>query len=194
MAVIYTIALYLHRIGALGVFITIALEWFALWQMRRAAMTGQARRRFQFAQNVRLAAMPFILALLISGLYMMAAAWGLRPWILVALGALLLTMVITTRLNGPGLAAIKQALHQAPPAENGHLPATLQNMLRQPMLWAAMQIRVAVTLGVVFLMLMKPSLVESLLAILAAFALGLVLSIPALIQLRAPKESHPQAS
>ena len=51
--------------------------------------------------------------------------------------------------------------------------------LPDPLLWVSIQIRVAVALGIVFLMTFKPDLNGSLVTIAVAAVLGLVAALPA---------------
>ena len=39
----YSIALFLHIVGALGLFMALGLEWTGLWQIRSAMTTEQVR-------------------------------------------------------------------------------------------------------------------------------------------------------
>jgi hypothetical protein len=67
---------------------------------------------------------------------------------------------------------------QSVAAESGPIPSTLRQRLDDPLLWASLRIRTAITLGIVFLMTVKPDLLGSLLTIGLAAVLGLVFSLP----------------
>jgi hypothetical protein len=77
---VYSISLFLHVVGALGLFGAIALEWAGHEHPRR--MSG-----------------PSGLAILASGIYMTATRWGFQPWIVLGLAG----MVVIAAL-GPALA------------------------------------------------------------------------------------------
>ncbi len=63
--------------------------------------------------------------------------------------------------------------------------------MEHPYLWVAIKLRVAIALGIIYLMTVKPALLGSLLAIGIASILGLVAALPILIGGRAQKElSH----
>jgi hypothetical protein len=49
----YAIALFLHIVGALGLFVALGLEWTSLLLLRRATTTEQARERMRIASGVR---------------------------------------------------------------------------------------------------------------------------------------------
>ena len=59
-------------------------------------------------------------------------------------------------------------------AETGPLSPTPLGLLHDPLLWIAIQTCVAIALGIVFLMTVKPALSGSLLTIGIAVVLGLV--------------------
>ncbi len=102
----YSIALFLHVVGALGFFVALGLEWTGLWQIRRATTSEQIRAWMGISKSARSLGIASMLAILISGFYMMATAWGSVAWIIVALGALVLLVVLTMALTGPRMAAI----------------------------------------------------------------------------------------
>ncbi len=164
----YAIALFVHIVGALGLFVALGLEWTSLLLLRRATTTEQARERMGLASSVRRVTGASLATLLVSGLYLTATAWGGVAWIGVALGAMVLMAVLGAALSGPRLAAIGRAV------EHGSLAP-----LPDPLLWVSIQIRLAVALGIVFLMTVKPNLTGSLLAIVLAAVLGLIAALPA---------------
>jgi hypothetical protein len=165
----YAIALFLHIVGALGLFVALALEWTSMLLLRRATTTEQARERMRIASSVRGVTGASLATLLVSGLYLTATAWGGVAWIGVALGAMVLMALLGAALSGPRMAAIGRAL------ETGSLAR-----LPDPLLWVSIQIRVAVALGIVFLMTFKPDLNGSLVTIVVAAVLGLVAALPML--------------
>jgi len=62
-------------------------------------------------------------------------------------------------------------------------------LLHHPLLWIAIQTRVAIALGIVFLMTVKPDLSRSLLTIGVAIVLGLVSALPIRGRERAQEEA-----
>ena len=164
----YAIAVFLHIVGALGLFVALGLEWTSMLLLRRATTTEQARERMRIASSVRGVTGASLATLLVSGVYLTATAWGGVAWIGVALGAMVLMALLGAALSGPRLAAIGRALETGPLAP-----------LPDPLLWVSIQTRLAVALGIVFLMTFKPNLTGSLLAIALAAVLGLIAALPA---------------
>jgi hypothetical protein len=172
----YSIALFLHIVGAMGLFVALGLEWTGLWQFRSATTAEQVRAWMRISKNARRFGMAAMLTILISGAYMMATVWGPVAWIAVSLGVLILMAVLAVALTGPQMAAIGRALT----TENGPVSHTFQSLVNHPLLWISIQIRVAIALGIVFLKTSKPDLAGSLITIGVAIALGLAaaLSMP----------------
>ena len=156
----YAIALFLHIVGALGLFAALGLEWTSLRQLRRATTVAQARAWFDVLGLVRRIGPASLATILLPGFYLMATAWSWTGWIVVALA-------------GMGLLAALGALNGVP------LAAPVRERLQHPRFVASIQTRVALVLGIVFLMTVKPDLGGALLTIGVAVVLGLVASVPA---------------
>ena len=170
---LYSIALFLHVVGALGVFVMLALEWVNLQRLQQVTTAEQVREWFTSSAGSRLVGGISFLLILTPGFYMTATAWGGVGWITVTLGAIVLMGLLGGVLTGPRMAAIKRGME----TESGSISADLQRLLHHPLLWVSMQTRVAIALGIVFLMCVKPALVGSLLTVGVAIVLGLAASI-----------------
>jgi hypothetical protein len=170
---LYSIALFLHIVGALGLFVALGLEWTGLRQLRHATTAEQAREWLGVAGLVRRVGPASLVAILLPGLYMTATTWGGQAWIGIGLAAMLLLGALGA-LNGRRLAAIGHAAA----TECGDLSPVLRQRLRDPLLWTSVQTRAAIGVGIVFLMTVKPDLGGSLLTIGAAVVLGLASTLP----------------
>ena len=171
---IYSVALFVHIVGALGLFVALGLEWASLSYLRRAATVEQAREWLgMFSVQRRLSPISW-LAILIPGFYMAATAWRATGWIPTALAAVILIAVLGAALTGRRMARIGQSVA----VESGPISSTLRQRLDDPLLWASLRFRTAIALGIVFLMTAKPELLGSLLIMSVAGALGLIFSLP----------------
>lgn len=170
----YSIALFLHIVGAVGFFVALGLEWTGLWQIRSAMTPGQVRGWMGILKSVRRVGFASMLTTVISGIYMMVTDWGGVAWIFVSLGALVLVIVLSLALTGPRMAVIGQALA----TEKGAVSKTFHSLANHPLLWISIQTRVAIALGIVFLKTAKPDLGGSLLTIGVAIVLGLASALP----------------
>jgi hypothetical protein len=169
----YLIVLFLHIVGALGFFVALGLEWMSLRQLWRATIAEQVRALLHVSAGTGRVGVISMLLLLGSGFHMMAEVWGGVAWIIVALGTIVLLGVLTVTLLRTPMAAIEKAVA----VENGPISASLYQLLHQPRLRIAIHARVAITLGIVFLMTVKPDLSGSLLTIGIATVLGLISAV-----------------
>jgi hypothetical protein len=181
----YSIALFLHIVGALGFFVALGLEWISLRHLRRATTVEQVRTWIRVPTELGLVGMVAMVMLLAAGVYMMITVWGGKAWILVSLGALVPMSILGMAVSKRRMAAIERA----PAAEHGTISPDLHPLLRDPLLRLSMQTRVAIALGIVFLMTIKPGLIESLLTIGVATIVGLASSIPISNRRQARKEA-----
>jgi hypothetical protein len=170
----YAIILFVHIAGALGFFVALGVEWISLRQLRGATTAEQVGTWMRVATGVRRLGMASMLTLLVSGFSMMAIAQIGGAWLIVAFWSLVLLAILAVTLSFRRMAAIGRAMT----GETGPLSPTLRQLLHHPLLWIAIQTRVAIALGIVFLMTVKPDLGRSLLTIGVATALGLVLALP----------------
>jgi hypothetical protein len=177
----YAMILFVHIAGALGFFVALGVEWISVRQLRAATMAEPVREWMRVATGVRRLGMASMLALLASGFSMMAIAQIGGAWLIVAFWSLILLAVLAVTLSFRRMRAITRAMA----TDSRAVSADLRALLRHPLLWIAIQIRVAIALGIVFLMTVKPDLVGSLLTIGVATVLGLVLALPILDRERA---------
>ncbi len=181
----YSIALFLHIVGALGLFVALGLEWTSLVYLRRASTAEQAREWLGVLGGTRRLGPASLAAILLSGFYMMATAWGWVGWIGVALAAMVLIAVVGASLTGLRIGAVGRAAA----AESGPLSPALRQRLHDPLLWTSVQTRTAIALGIVFLMTVKPDLAGALVTIGIAVVLGLASALPNWRRVRAKGEA-----
>lgn len=170
----YSIALFLHIVGALGLFVALGLEWTSLLYLRRATTIEQAREWLSTFGLLRWVGTSSLGLILLAGFYMMATAWGGAAWTGIALAAMILLAALGGALTGPRMAAVGRAVA----AESGSLSLAFRQRLHDPLLWTSIQTRVAIALGIVFLMTVKPGLGEALLVVGVALILGLASALP----------------
>jgi hypothetical protein len=181
----FSIVLFLHIVGALGVSVALGLEWIGLSQIRRATVPEEIRAILQVVNSTNRFGFVSMVATVITGFYMVLTAVSWVPWILVTLGALVLALGLARRLTAPRMIAVGRALA----AEKGPVSQTFQNLVNDPMLWISIQTRVALVLGIIFLKIVTPGLGGSLLTIVMAIAVGIASALPAFRSVRAQEGS-----
>lgn len=166
---IYSIALFLHILGALGIFVALGLGLTGLSQIRTAILPEQVRPWMGILKNVRNFGIASMLIAVITGIYMMATAWGGDTWLYVTLGSLVLMIALAQVVTAPRMADIGRTLA----SEKGKLSITFHSLANRTLLWISIQTRVAIALGIIFLKIAKPDLGGSLLTIGIVIILGI---------------------
>lgn len=172
----YHLALFVHILGVLVLFMAVGVELAALMGVRGARSLEQVRTWARAGVGVgRLFPLALVL-ILAAGLYMTFAAWGIGTgWIAVALVTVLALAVAGPLLNGKRF----EALHRAAASAAGDaVPDDVRRRLADPALRIAVYGMAGVSLGVVYLMVMKPDLLGSLVAVAVAGMLGVASALP----------------
>lgn len=157
----YSIALFLHIVGALGLFAGISLEQAGLRGMRRAVSTGSVREWLGVLRSRRRVEGPAGLTLLVTGVFMVHVSGGMQPWI----GVGLLGMVLIALVGALGTARAARALVEALPAGDRPVSSELRRRIGGSTLRTVAALRLALALGVVFDMAVKPEAPAAFLAL-----------------------------
>ncbi len=172
---VYSISLFLHVVGALGLFAVLGLEWAGIYQLRRATEAGQVGEWLRLLSlAARLVGVAAVLTL-ITGIYMTATRWGPQGWILVGLAGMVVIAVPGGAVSGRRTGGIARALAE----ENGPISTALRGRLHDPALALSLRVRTALFIGIVFLMTTEPSTAISIAAMGVALVAGLAPAIPA---------------
>ena len=172
----YTLELFLHVSGAIGVFAGAGIWLFGLFALRRARRVEQVRA----IAWLIIVTIPFMVLGLVlmgaAGLVMAISTWGLQtPWIIVSLVSLALFAPINVFVLDPRMRALFAKAGEAP---EGPLPDELVKRTHDPILGTVAQTLATVLLGIVFLMTNKPSLTTSIMVMVIALACGLISGVP----------------
>lgn len=168
MALLYGLAHFLHVLGALGLGAAFSIEAAGLIGLRRSPGADEARLWLKTRRWVLLLGPSSIGLVLLTGIYLTVAAWGPAAWILVSLVSLVGIAVVGGVLTGIPMARIAPAVESAV----GTISEELRHALRTPILVISLLIRIAITAGIVYLMVEKPDLLFSILTIFLAAAIG----------------------
>ena len=173
---LYTLALFVHIVGAIGIFAGLSVWAFGVAGLRRARHVEQARLLAALVTSASSVVVGGILILGVAGFYMALTVWGVTAaWIIVAtIGFLLLApgglLILERRMRA--IAALARA------TPDGPLPEPLAARTRDPILATGLCVYIACLFGIVFLMTNKPALSDAIAAIVVSVALGLLLSLP----------------
>jgi len=172
----YTLELFLHVSGVIGVFADAGIWLFGLSALRRARRVEQVRA----IAWLIIVTIPFMVLGLVlmgaAGLGMAISTWGLQtPWIIVSLVSLVLFAPINVFILDPRMRALFAKAGEEP---EGPLSDELVKRTHDPILGTVAQTLATVLLGIVFLMTNKPSLTTSILVMVIALACGLLSGVP----------------
>ncbi|MEO7000886.1 MAG: hypothetical protein ABI068_03705 [Ktedonobacterales bacterium] len=169
----YTIALFVHILGAIGLFVAVSLIVVAFIRMQQATTLTQLREWASVA-NVAGKSLIFVsLVILAPALYMVILAWGFAtPWVMASLITFVVLAIMGATLNGRNIERIV-ALTQAPASDR--IPDEVRSRLMAPQLWLPEGIRLMLLFGILYLMAVKPGLLSSTLILIGMLILGIVL-------------------
>lgn len=188
----YQAMIFLHVIGAAGIFAAVGVEIVSMRNLRRTETGEQARQWLSAMMSLRRLSSASLLTILISGIYMTAAVWKMTGWIVIAFIALVLLAVTGGALTGPRMAKIGKAVG----GENGPLTGDTRQLIYHPFVWISLYVRTAILAGIVFLMTVKPGFGGALLTMVVSIILGFAASIPLLknTRLNSPGRSEKKAA
>ena len=155
--------LFVHITAAMGVFAAMGIEGVALLQLRRASSLAQLQAAVNGLRLMQRVMALSALTLVLSGLYLAGSAWGWSvPWINLGFASLVAAAVLGGATTGRTI---------------GRVQAGASDQLRAPLLGISYRTRIAMLIGIVYLMTVKPALGESLIVMAAATAVGLAFGL-----------------
>ncbi|HEX7942970.1 MAG TPA: hypothetical protein VF488_14250 [Gemmatimonadaceae bacterium] len=169
----YSVSVFLHIVGALALFAGLGLEQAGLVNIRRASTSAQLREWVTLLSVLRRVQSPAALLIVATGFHLVATRWGHHAWIGLGLLGVVLMGVLGAVVTGRRVDAIRKAV----PAGDGPIPAALRQRVHDPVLRTSASLRVALGLGIVFDMSVKPGTAGAFAAMGVALALGAVASV-----------------
>lgn len=169
----YTLALFVHILGAIGLFVAVSLIVVAFVRMRQASTLEQVREWISVANLAGKSIIFTSLVILAPALYMVISAWGFTtPWVMAALITFVALAIMGATMNGRN---IEQIVAIARAGSPGLVSGELRTRLLAPQLWLSESIRLTLLVGILCLMAMKPDMLFSLLILVGMLVLGIVL-------------------
>jgi hypothetical protein len=165
----YNLALFLHIGGVLALFAALTLEGAALAGLRRAMTADTARLWLGLLRPLRWLGPASLALILLAGLYLAANITAGGGWIGVGLLGFLVIAVVGGAVTGRRMAAVGPGLGRA----DGILGEAELKLASDGALAASWCLRVALALGIVLLMTVKPDALPSLFVLVVAGLIGL---------------------
>jgi hypothetical protein len=112
-----------------------------------------------------------------SGIYLVMKVWDWgTPWLVVSIAAFVLIGVVAPLVQGRHFKAVDREARRASP---GPIPPGLGRLIADPILATSSQVVAAFSLGIIYLMTVKPSTwIGSILTMVVAAAIGAASSAP----------------
>ena len=173
---IHTILVFLHVLGGVGIFVALGIEAAGLGRLRRAAAPAEARAWMALLALPRRIGPIAMLTMLVTGIWLMVRWWGPQPWIATALAGVVAMAVVGGVVSRRGMRRIGKALSSEAAPDSA--PA-LRSSLADSALTISLYLRIAVGVGILALMTIKPGAAVSLLILVASIAAGLVVGLRA---------------
>jgi hypothetical protein len=173
--VIDTTSLFLHVLAAIGLVGGGLVQVLAGERVRTASTTGDLVAWAGFARRAGLLIVGAAVLSLMTGGHLAGAVWGgaaggfANPFITLGVAGLLLLAPIGPMIGGARLRRLVDAAHTA---GEGPVPAALRDDARSPALWGPVHSLVGVGVGLVALMVYKPTWVGGAVLLVVTFALG----------------------
>ena len=170
----FTIGVFLHLLGMVGLFVGYGLEWTASSFLRRSSTADQVRAALRIYKLSMPISGPGLLLLILSGGYLASITGGMKQgWISAALLAIVLALGVGFVFILPRMRAIRAGL----PEGNVALSESGLARVQDPMIVTLIRSRFMLALGIVYLMLAKPELLSTaLFMLLGAIVVGLLCS------------------
>jgi hypothetical protein len=163
----YSVLLFAHVLGAVVLFAALGIEVVAFRRLRRARTADQARTWMGPLREAGRLGPVAMVTILIAGVWMMALRWGPEPWILTALVGLVVMAVLGAALTRRAMGRLRGSLAD----EVDHLPTDFHALVEGP-LRMSLWLRLAIAVGILGLMTVKPEVLGSLAIMGAAVAVG----------------------
>ena len=167
----YSIVLFFHITGAMGLFAGLGLEWLIAHNLMSVNSNSQA---FQWIGLFKVLPPIFLssgILILISGIYMSAEIWGLNSWIISAFVLYLILAAFGGVIVSRRVGLIRNELE----TEGDNLAESILNKLKSPLISESLKIRIMLALSIIFIMTVKPDWTVTLIVICVALLTGFLL-------------------
>lgn len=170
----YTVALYLHILGAVGMFAGLGMEGIIYKNLKTASTLQQVFAWGIYMKSLRTVFLSSTLFLLVSGVFLVMEAWGWNAWVITGL-ILLIGLSAYGSTTGKKIGMTIGSLK----GKEGLLSDDVKNRIGSPSMMKSYKVKITLALGIIFIMTTKPDWMGSIISIVSAFVFGLLLDLPA---------------
>jgi hypothetical protein len=167
---LYEVLKFAHVLGAVGMFVALGIEGVSLSRLRQEEAPAGVRLWVGLLAIPRRMGPIAMLSNLGAGVALMVMGWRYQPWIAVAFVGLI-GMVAIGVASFPGVRRLRLALV----AETGsELSEAFRTVRSNAALAVSLRLRIAIGIGILGLMTLKPDMVHSWLILAATVVAGLI--------------------
>ncbi len=171
---LYNVVLFFHVVGAVIIFMAIAILALSMLSMISSKDTESIKRWSGIAVKIDALFPLSTLLILVPAIYLVFADWGwTTAWINVSLVVLVGNSILGPMIN---LRRLKKVLTATEAETDNVASGELMNKVRDRILWSSVSSMSMLTVGIVFLMTVKPALLGSLMTMAIAIAVGVGLA------------------
>jgi hypothetical protein len=171
---LYQLLVFLHILGAVGIFVALGLESIALARLQIASTPSDARIWIGLLKLPGRQGPIAMITTVIGGAWMMAQGWGRQPWIIGAIVGLVGMAAVGGIISLRGARRLRVALASEPGPE---LSDAFRSIRSKTPLSASHRLRIAIGIGILGLMTIKPGVTGSWLIMAVATLSGLIASL-----------------
>jgi hypothetical protein len=169
------LVLFVHIVGAIGIFATLIVWLFGVGALRRARRVEQVRALASLIARTSALAVGSIALTGIAGIYLSLTFWNPTPaWTAVATVSFIALAPIGAVLLEPRMRALAK---QAEAEPDGPLPVPLQARAHDRLLALGVDVDIALLLGILFLMVNKPPLAQAVAVMVIVLAGGIIVGL-----------------
>jgi undecaprenyl pyrophosphate phosphatase UppP len=163
---LYFISLFLHVTGALLYSASLAIEWLSFTKLKKADSSDKFNDWLSIYSSLHMLSGIAWVLILFPGIYLMVFVWHNIAWANIALAGFLLLAIVGSMITGMRMKPIKNEM------KNNGFSEDIKNKLNDQMLNFSLKARTTLTIGIVFLMTIKPGLSDSIMTLVIALLLG----------------------
>jgi hypothetical protein len=169
----YDLMHFLHDLGALGIAVAFAIEGIALYGIRQANSAENARTWLDTRHWLMPIGTTSMAVILVTGFYALMVQFGWQAWIVMSLVGLVGIVILGGTVTGVTLTRLERELRSA----RGPLTNEARAHILNSALVISLTTRIALVIGIVFMMVAKPSLPVSTLTLVLSSVMGAAIGV-----------------
>jgi hypothetical protein len=169
----YELMHFLHDLGALGLAAAFAMEGVALYGLRQSASAENVRKWLDMRRWLVPVGTTSMAIIFVTGLYEMIAQWSWQPWLVMSLVGMVAIVILGGTLTGVTVSRLEREVRAA----RGALTQETREHMTNSVLVISLTTRIALAIGITFLMVVKPGLPVSALTMVLSSVMGAAVGV-----------------